>query len=74
MAYIYPNYKTKKAMVEAVKAGDKYMIRRNYVHDESQVITGEVFLEGPHHPQPHKWYAKVFVKDGKIVEIDNKGV
>lgn len=30
---------------------------------------GEAFLEGPHYPQPHKWYAKVAVVEGVVVRV-----
>ena len=30
---------------------------------------GVVFLEGPHYPQPHKWWAKVLVERGVIKEV-----
>lgn len=30
---------------------------------------GEAFLEGPHYPRPHTWYAKVQVKDGVVVKV-----
>lgn len=30
---------------------------------------GEAFLEGPHYPKPHKWYAKVRVQDGIVVQV-----
>ena len=30
---------------------------------------GVIYLEGPHYPEPHKWYAQCEAKDGKIVRI-----
>lgn len=30
---------------------------------------GIAFLEGPHYPRPHTWYAKVQVKDGVVVKV-----
>lgn len=30
---------------------------------------GKEYLEGPHYPQPHKWYAEVDVKDGFITKV-----
>ena len=30
---------------------------------------GTAYVEGPHYPEPHKWYAKVEVKDGVIVKV-----
>lgn len=30
---------------------------------------GEAFLEGPHYPKPHRWYAKVQVTDGVVTKV-----
>lgn len=27
------------------------------------------YVEGPHFPQPHRWYAQVEVKDGKVIKV-----
>lgn len=33
------------------------------------VQTGQITLEGPHSPEPHKWYAEATVEHGKIVKV-----
>lgn len=33
------------------------------------VENGTDFVEGPHYPAPHSWYAKVVVKDGVVVSV-----
>lgn len=30
---------------------------------------GRVCLEGPHYPEPHKWYATVEIQNGTIVKF-----
>ena len=30
---------------------------------------GWLTFEGPHYPQPHKWYAQALAKDGVIVRV-----
>lgn len=30
---------------------------------------GVVFLEGPHFPEPHRWYAQVTVENGIIKKV-----
>ena len=30
---------------------------------------GTAFLEGPHYPKPHRWYAQVTLRDGIIVGV-----
>ena len=34
------------------------------------LCTGTVYLEGPHYPQPHKWYLSVQVRNGVVVKIN----
>ena len=29
---------------------------------------GKITIEGPHYPEPHRWYAEAVVKDGIIVK------
>lgn len=65
--YVSPNFKTKKQLKEAFVAGKE--IR---VFSPGQFMPkrdGEETVEGPHFPQPHSWYARVEVKDGKVVAI-----
>ena len=33
------------------------------------VKDGRTAIEGPHYPEPHRWYADVEVKDGHIIKI-----
>lgn len=69
MAYVNPNFKTKKALVEAVKTGKPVEV---YEPGLGTVpVDGTVYLEGPHSPEPHKWYATGWMQDGKLVKIVN---
>jgi len=69
--YTSINYKTKKALKEAVQAGKKVTIwQPNADLTGARVPTdGRVTLEGPHYPAPHTWYATAVVKDGFIVKV-----
>ena len=66
--YTSINFKTKKELKEYIKAG-----KRVSVWDPSpfnnNVDNGTVYLEGPHYPMPHKWYAKATVLNGAIIKI-----
>lgn len=31
--------------------------------------TGTVYLEGPHYPQPHKWYATAVMENGIVKKV-----
>jgi len=68
MAYTEINFKTKKALKEAVKNGEKIRVYQPGPFG-SKVHDGMVVLEGPHYPQPHRWQAQVTVKDHIIVEV-----
>lgn len=65
--YTEINFKTKKALKEAVAAGKKVRIYAPGLG--TPVDNGTEYLEGPHYPEPHKWYAKVEMKDGVVVKV-----
>lgn len=65
--YVDPNFKTKKALKEAVKNGET--VRVFSPGPFPPVTDGEEYVEGPHFPKPHTWYATVQVKDGKVVKV-----
>ena len=65
--YTVTNYRTKKALkldvdsgkqVDTFQPGGIFPATRN----------GAIALEGPHYPEPHKWYASAIVKEGIIVK------
>ena len=70
--YTCKNYQTKKAMVTDVDNG--VAVR---VYQPGGLFPGTAngidCLEGPHYPQPHKWYARVLIKDYVIVRLAKKG-
>ena len=66
MAYTITNFKTKKALKEALARGDEVAVYQPGPFGP-KVPDGRAYLEGPHYPQPHRWYAAVDVKDGKII-------
>ena len=70
------NFKTKKELKAAVKAGDSVLIFqpgpfgsgvRDMVHLTEK--PGECSVEGPHYPKPHTWYARVRVEAGQVVKV-----
>jgi len=65
--YCVKNFKTKKALKEAVAAGEQLTIFAPGLG--SPVSDGQESLEGPWYPEPHKWYASVTMKDGIIVKV-----
>jgi hypothetical protein len=61
------NFKSKKALKEAVKNGKTVMVFSPGPFPCPQ--DGQVAVEGPHYPEPHRWYAMVTVKDGKVIKV-----
>ena len=68
MAYVDRNFRTKKAFKQSVTNGDHH---RTYNPSGMFPTTqnGRDTIEGPHYPQPHKWYATVTVEDGYVTKV-----
>jgi hypothetical protein len=62
-----PNFKTKKALREALQRGDHIEVFQPYLGSVPQ--QGTISLEGPHYPQPHTWYAEGVMLGGKLAKI-----
>lgn len=67
MAYVEPNYKTKKALKEALVKGTEVRVFQPGLGTVPE--NGTVSLEGPHYPEPHKWYAEGTMVDGRLVRV-----
>lgn len=91
--YCTRNFKTKKALKDAVKLWNDYQERKpttslltvgavlNSRVSEPEPVTlyspgigepkrdGKEFVEGPHYPAPHTWYAEVTVENGIVVKV-----
>ena len=67
MAYVSPNFKSKKALKEALTSGQLVDVFQpglgTVPHD------GTVTLEGPHFPEPHRWYAVGTMEGGVLVKV-----
>ncbi len=69
MAYTDRNFKTKKALKEAVASGEDITVFQPGPFGGNLPTDGTVYLEGPHYPAPHSWYAQATLKDGKVVKV-----
>jgi len=67
--YTDRNFKTKKALKDAVANGDKIGFYQPGSFGGNEPQNGTITLEGPHYPEPHKWYATAEVKDGYIIKV-----
>ena len=69
MSYTSTNYRTKKALKDDLKAGAEIRCYQPGLGPDLSGFTGTVYLEGPHYPEPHRWYAQAELKDGVVVKI-----
>lgn len=65
--YVRPNLKTKKAVKEAIAKGEDVRVFSPGPYPCPE--NGTVAVEGPHYPEPHRWYGQATVKDGKVTAI-----
>lgn len=66
--YATKNFRTKKALKEAVK-GDTTVECHQPGPFGPGVKDGDHTCEGPHFPAAHKWYATVRVSAGRIIKV-----
>ena len=68
MSYSKTNYPTKKALKADFKAGKPIEVYQPGPFG-SGLIQGKTCVEGPHFPEPHKWYCAVECCDSVITKI-----
>ena len=68
--YTVKNFKTKKSLKEAVNNYETINIfQPGPFGGSSCTENGQVCLEGPHYPEPHRWYATATIKNGCVVYV-----
>jgi hypothetical protein len=69
--YVSPNFKSKKALRLAIADGQPIRVWQPNADITGAVVptNGTVYLEGPHYPEPHQWYAQGTMQDGKLVKV-----
>lgn len=71
--YTVQNFKSKKAVKDAIAAGQRVEIfQPNDQFGNPKAApdyTGSAALEGPHYPKPHSWYATAQVVNGAVVKV-----
>lgn len=68
--YTHTNFKSKAALRRALAEGEEVtFFQPGPFGGGDPVLDGVIYLEGPHYPKPHNWYAKATVKDGLIVKV-----
>ena len=67
--YTTINFKTKKQLKEAVAAGRQVTVYQPGPFGGNEPRNGRIALEGPHYPEPHRWYASAELRDGIVVKV-----
>jgi len=65
--YATLNFKTKKQLKNAVTAGIEIRLFAPGIGKPKD--NGIEFIEGPHYPDLHKWYAQVDMRNGLVVAV-----
>ena len=65
--YTNRNFKTKKALKDAISRGEK--IEAYSPGPFPCPLNGSITLEGPHYPEPHKWYASAKIENWIILSV-----
>ena len=77
--YTEINFKSKKALKEHVAKRIASDGKTGVVPSAVRVYNpglggeppqnGKVTLEGPHYPEPHRWYAEAWLESGEVVKV-----
>tara|TARA_Y100000310_G_C20381715_1_gene668452 strand:+ start:510 stop:716 length:207 start_codon:yes stop_codon:yes gene_type:complete len=67
MTYVSPNVKTKRELKDRLAANLPIELFEPGLG--SVPTNGTVFIEGPHSPGPHTWYAQGKIINGKLVSV-----
>jgi hypothetical protein len=65
--YVSPNFPSKAALRKALAAGEEVTVFAPGLGTPAE--NGPETVEGPHYPKPHTWYARVEMKDGRVVKV-----
>ena len=69
--YVEPNFKTKRALREAVLDEDVTVrvFQPGPFAGPNVVGDNVVTVEGPQYPEAHTWYARVKISDGYVTQV-----
>ncbi len=67
--YVHGNPRTRKALVDMVKSGNPVKLFSPMMAIHEPPRNGDEFVEGPHYPEPHRWYAKVRIENGLVTKV-----
>jgi hypothetical protein len=65
--YTHINFRTKKALKEAVANGVAVRVYQPGGMFDVPAGPGSGTVEGPHYPEPHRWYASVTYDENHVI-------
>jgi len=67
--YTSINFKTKKELKDAIKEGKYITVFQPNAISVAETQNGKCYLEGPHYPQPHRWYGEGMLQNGRLISV-----
>ncbi|MFI5405098.1 MAG: hypothetical protein ACHQ1D_01155 [Nitrososphaerales archaeon] len=67
MAYTEKNFRNRTELKKALENGEPIRVFQPGLGSVPE--NGRVFLEGPHFPEPHTWYAEGQMLEGFLVKV-----
>lgn len=69
MAYTCQDFKSKKALKDALTKGVTVRCYNPGIGPDLSAHTGMVTLEGPHYPAAHSWYGQAKLENGVVKSV-----
>jgi len=67
--YTNIDFPTKKALKQAVADGQQITVFQPGPFGGNEPTSGNVVIEGPQYPKPHRFYASATLENGVIVKV-----
>ena len=67
--YTSINFKTKKDLKTSIAEGKYITVFQPNAIFPTETQNGVCYLEGPHYPKPHKWYAQGVLQNGRLISV-----
>jgi len=67
--YLSPNFKSKTAARKAIAAGKTVTVFQEGPFGGNEPTEGSVAIEGPHYPEPHRFYGTATLKSGIVISL-----
>lgn len=67
--YVIPNFQSAKALKKAVMSGERVTVFEAGPFARGMPASGSGCAEGPHYPEPHRWYAGITYENGVVTSV-----